>query len=103
MAAEAVDSRHFGCIAEAEEADTIVLVIVEAMRWEAPSQRAGEQGRSLLVSSSWSGGKRCAGQPEPKQQTDLGGLWGFVRLAIRESGPRVHTRDLLARVSLSLV
>lgn len=91
---EAVDSRHFGCIAEAEEVDTIVLVIVEAMRWEVPSPRAGEQGRSLLVSSSWSGGKRCAGQPELKQQKDLGGLWEFVRLTIRQAEYWVHTRDL---------
>jgi len=78
-AAEAVGSRHFGCIAEAEGPDRIVLVFVEGMRWEVLSRRAVEQDRSLLELSSWSGGMRCAGRRELKQQTGLGGLEELVR------------------------
>jgi hypothetical protein len=91
---EAVASMHFDYIAEAAGPDTTVLVFVETTGWEALSQRAVEQGRSLLESSSWSGGKRYAGRRGLKRQMDPGGLEELVRLAIGEQKLEMHTRDL---------
>lgn len=88
---EAVDSRHSGCIAEVKESDTTVIESVGVMRWEVLSQRAEEQGRSLLESGSWSGGRQCADRLELKQRMDPGGLEGLVRLVVMNTGPWMHT------------
>lgn len=49
---EVVASRHSDCMTEAVASDMIGLVFVEAVISEVPSQRVGEQGRSLPVSGS---------------------------------------------------
>jgi hypothetical protein len=81
---EVVASRHFDYTAEVAGSGRIALGSVEVTGWEVLSQHVVEQGRSLLESSSWSGGKLCAGRQGLKQQTDLEGLEDFVRLAVRE-------------------
>jgi hypothetical protein len=100
---EVVASRHFDYTAEAVEPGRIVPVFVGVTGWEVLSRRAVEQGRSLLESSFWSGGKLCAGRQGLKQRTGLGGLEYLVRLIAREIETWMHTRDLRAIVSLWLV